>query len=350
MMHLRMSVRSGMSYITSSSDSSTIERSARAPVLRSSATSAAARSAPGVKTSSTLSSDRNFWNWRVTAFFGSVEDADQVLRGQRRQRDDDRQPADELGDQPELEQVLGHQLLEDPGRARRGLIAASEPKPIDRLPDPLLDDLLEAVEGAAADEQHVRRVDLDEVLVGVLAAALRRDVGDRPLEDLEQRLLDALARDVAGDRRVVRLARDLVDLVDVDDPALGAGDVEVGRLDQAQQDVLDVLADVAGLGQRRRVGDAERHVEHARQGLGEQRLAGAGRADEQHVRLLELDLVDLVAGVDPLVVVVDGDREDLLGPLLADDVLVERVLDLVRVRELGGRRSWAAASRAAPPR
>ena len=145
-------------------------------------------------------------------------------------------------------------------------------------PDPLLDDLLEAVERAAADEQHVRRVDLDEVLVGVLAAALRRHVGDGPLEDLQQRLLDALARDVAGDRGVVGLAGDLVDLVDVDDPALGPGDVEVGRLDQPQQDVLDVLADVAGLGQRGRVGDAERDVEDPGQRLREQRLAASRSA------------------------------------------------------------------------
>src|SRR4051794_26749738 len=41
-----------------------------------------------------------------------------------------------------------------------------------------------------------------------------------------------------------------------------------------------------------------------------------------------------MASIDPLVVVVDGDGEDLLGPILADDVLVESVLDLVRVREL----------------
>jgi hypothetical protein len=228
------------------------------------------------------------------------------------------------------------------------LIADSEPNPIDRRPTrsstifsrsgSALDDLLEAVEGAAADEQHVRRVDLDEVLVGVLSAALRRDVGDGPLEDLEQRLLDAFPRHVAGDRGVVGLSRDLVDLVDVDDPALGPRDIEVGRLDEPQQDVLDVLADVACLGQGRGIGDAERDVEHARQRLGQQRLARAGRPDQQHVGLLELDLVDLVAGVDPLVVVVDRDRQDLLGPLLADDVLVERVLDLVRVRELGARR------------
>ena len=47
------------------------------------------------------------------------------------------------------------------------------------------------------------------------------------------------------DRRVVGLAGDLVDLVDVDDPRLRLLDVEVGGLDQLEEDVLDVLADVA---------------------------------------------------------------------------------------------------------
>ena len=70
---------------------------------------------------------------------------------------------------------------------------------------------------------------------------------DGALEDLQQRLLHALAGHVARDRRVVRLARDLVDLVDVDDPGLRLLDVEVGGLDQLEEDVLDVLADVAGL-------------------------------------------------------------------------------------------------------
>ena len=186
--------------------------------------------------------------------------------------------------------------------------------------------------------------------MGVLASALGRHVGDRALEDLQERLLDALTGHVAGDRRVVGLAGDLVDLVDVDDPALGPGDVEVGRLDEPQEDVLDVLADVAGLGQRRGVGDAERDVEDAGERLGQERLAGAGRPDEEDVRLLELDLVDGVTGVDPLVVVVDRDRQDLLGPLLADDVLVERGLDLARVGQLGGLRAATSAPRASPLR
>ena len=130
-----------------------------------------------------------------------------------------------------------------------------------------LDDLVQPLEGAAADEEDVRGVDLDEVLVRVLAAALRRHVGDGALDDLEQRLLHALAGDVAGDRWVVALARDLVDLVDVDDAALGALDVEVGGLDQVEQDVLHVLADVAGLGERGGVGDGEGHIEDLGQRL-----------------------------------------------------------------------------------
>ena len=68
------------------------------------------------------------------------------------------------------------------------------------------DDLLEAGEGAAADEQDVGGVDLQEFLLRMLAPALRRHGGDGALHDLEQRLLHALARHVAGDRGIVGLA------------------------------------------------------------------------------------------------------------------------------------------------
>jgi len=66
--------------------------------------------------------------------------------------------------------------------------------------------------------------------------------------------------------------------VDVDDPGLGLLDVEVGGLNELQEDVLDVLADVAGLRQRSRVGDRERHVEDAGERLRQERLPAARRA------------------------------------------------------------------------
>ena len=138
---------------------------------------------------------------------------------------------------------------------------------------------------------------------------------------------------------------DLVDLVDVDDAALGRLDVEVGGVQQLQQQVLDVLADVAGLGQRGGVADGEGHVEDLGQRAGQQRLAAAGRADEQDVALIDLDVaVALVAEAEALVVVVDGDREDLLGAVLADDVLVELVLDGARRGDVGDERLGDAAA------
>jgi hypothetical protein len=129
-----------------------------------------------------------------------------------------------------------------------------------------------------------------------------------PFHQLQQRLLHALARDVAGDRGIVRLAADLVDLVDIDDAALRPLDIVVGGLEQLQDDVLDILADIAGLGQRRRVGHGERHVEDAGERLREQvlpqpsgRPAGCSTWPARHRAL--------GAVREALVVIVDGDGE-----------------------------------------
>ena len=140
----------------------------------------------------------------------------------------------------------------------------------------------------------------------MLAAALGRHRGHGALDDLEQGLLHALAGHVPGERSRIGLARDLVDLVDVDDAPLGLVDVVIGRLQQADEDVLHVLAHVTGLGEGGGVGDGERHVEQPGQGLGNQRFAAAGGADEDDVGLLQLDLVTARdrRGGDALVVVV----------------------------------------------
>ena len=212
---------------------------------------------------------------------GSVEDAHEVALVQIVDGAHDREPADELGDESEVEEVFRQHVGEDRARILVGL-ADHVCHEAHALPAHApFDDLVQTRECAAADEQHVGGVDGEELLVRMLASTLRRDARDRALQDLEQRLLHALTRDVARDGRVVRLARDLVDLVDVDDARLGALDVEVGRLDELEQDVLDVLPDVAGLGERRGVGDGERDVEDARQRLGEECLAAAGGTEQR---------------------------------------------------------------------
>ncbi len=257
-------------------------------------------------------------------------------------RREHRQAPDELGDQAEVEQILRHHFAEQLGALRVALRRDLATEAHGVLAEALRDDLVETGERAAADEEDVRGVDREELLVRVLASALRRHRRNRALENLQQRLLHALARHVAGDRRVVSLAGDLVDLVDVDDPCLGLLDVEVGRLDQLQEDVLDVLADVAGFGERCRVGDRERHVQDARERLSKMRLAAPGRAEQQDVRLLQLDVAFLGPHLNALVVVVDRDCERALRLFLRDDVLVESAVDLGRagkVLEVEGARS-----------
>ena len=214
------------------------------------------------------------------------------------------------------------------------------------------DDLVQAVEGAAADEENVRRVDFDVFLQGMLPAALRRHVGDRSLHDLEERLLDALAGNVPRDGNVVASLSDLVDLIDVNYAPLRLGHVEVGVLQKLKDDVLNVLAYVAGLGERRGVRDGERHVHHPGQRLGQKRFARAGRAYDEHIAFVQFYVAVILCGSilqrpcklgltdgaqmrhEPEVMGVDRDRDGAFGRILADDVLVEVLLDLLRRPQL----------------
>ena len=164
----------------------------------------------------------------------------------------------------------------------------------------------------------------------MLAPALRRHRSHGALDELEQRLLDALAGNVARNGGVVRLARNLVDLVDVDDPGLGLLDIVVALLKQLLDDVLHVLAHVTGLGQRGGVGDGEGHIEDARERLGQQGLAAAGRSDQQDVALCDLHVGRVLFPAPrphALEVVVDRHRQHLLGPVLADHVFVQELHD-----------------------
>lgn len=178
----------------------------------------------------------------------------------------------------------------------------------------------------------------------MLALAARRELDDVALEHLQQGLLDALVARVGRDGVVgAGLAGDLVELIEVDDAVLGFLDILVGRVVEVADGELDIGADKACLCEARGVRDGERHVEELRE-VGEQRrLAAAGRAEHDDVRLLDFCAVVIrVAVLHALVVVVDGDGEDLLRAVLVDDVLIEVLLDDVRLVlledlvELGG--------------
>ena len=153
---------------------------------------------------------------------GLGQDAHQRLLVQLVQRRDHRQAADELGDQAVPDQVLGLDLAAAARRTCWLLVRARAPRRRSRCRPSASGRWMIFSRPAKAPPQMnrmLRGVDLQEFLLRMLAPALRRHRGDRALDQLEQRLLHALAGHVAGDRGVVALARDLVDLVDVDDAA-----------------------------------------------------------------------------------------------------------------------------------
>src|SRR5690606_38802524 len=156
------------------------------------------------------------------------QDVDERFLAEFFERGEHGQATDEFGDEAELEQVLGLNLGEQIAELQLFLALHVGAKAEARLPQAPLDDLVEAYERATHDEEDVAGIDLQEVLLRMLATTLGRHVGHRPLDDLQERLLHAFTRNVAGDGRVVALATHLVDFVDVDDSALGALDVVIG--------------------------------------------------------------------------------------------------------------------------
>ena len=191
------------------------------------------------------------------------QDADQVFLRQLLRGGQDGESTNELGDHAELVQVLGVHGLVEVTHLRGALQFGPEAR--GTAAQAGLHNVFDASEGTGGDKEDAGGVDLEELLVGMLAPARGRHGGDRAFDDLQEGLLHAFARHVAGDGGVLGLAANLVDLVDVDDALLSLLDVTIGLLNEAQENVLHVLADVASLRQGRGVNDGERHVKQAGQ-------------------------------------------------------------------------------------
>ena len=144
----------------------------------------------------------------------------------------------------------------------------------------------------------------------VLTPALRGHRGGCAFNNFQQCLLNTLTGNVPRDRRVFTLASNLVNLVNVNDPHLGALGVKLSGLNQFEQNVFDVFTDVAGFGQRGGISDSKRNIEQTRKCLSQERLTRTCWTQQQNVGLCQLNSVVLVLvvlpGLHPLVVVVNS--------------------------------------------
>ena len=271
------------------------------------------------------------------AALGGGEDLFEILGGERLAGDAHRQAPDELRLESVRDEILAGDLCEVVALGALGAAGGAEAD--GGALHAAFDLVGEFVERAADDEEDVPGVDLARTrraaalhlhhrlhLAEQVGLAVEGDIGF--LHELEQVDLHAAAGDIAAGE--VLRGGDLVDLVDVDDAVLGQLDIAIGRLHEVAHEVLDIAADIAGLGKLRRVGLHERHADELGDAAHEVGFADAGGAEEDDVllgvvALAQLGAVEALAHV--VVVVADGDGEDLLGVVLFDDEAVEVVAD-----------------------
>ena len=186
----------------------------------------------------------------------------------------------------------------------------------------LADDFVQTGKRAAADKQNVGRIDIDELLVRVAAAALLRHAGHSAFDEFEQCLLHAFARHVARDGWAVALTRDFVDFVNINNAVLRFFHVEIAVAQQLGDDSFHVFTHIARFGQRGGVGHGEGHVQLPRQRLHHIGFARTSRANHQHVGFVQLHAAVGFGLAQAFVVVIYGDGQRFFGIFLADNVFV----------------------------
>src|SRR6266481_2065094 len=150
---------------------------------------------------------------------------------------------------------------------------------------PFPNDILKPNKSAATDKKNISGVHLEEFLLRVLPAALRRDARHRSFNNLQQGLLYPFTRNVPGNRWVVRFPRDFIDLVDVNDPPLRFFNVVIGSLEKAQNNILNILSNVSCFRKAGSIGDSERNLKKTSQSLGQKGFPGSRRPKEKDVAL-----------------------------------------------------------------
>ena len=264
---------------------------------------------------------------------GLYHNANQVLLAKTLQAGDHGHTANELRDNAELHQIvglhLGKQLAHIPILPAFHRRIKADGAPV----RPGLNDLIQPIKGTAADEEDIGGIYLDHLLLGVLPSALGRDIGNGALQDFQQRLLHALAGHIPGNGGILALAGDFVHFIDVNNAPLGQLHVKIRSLQEAKQNVLHIVAHIAGLGQRGSVCDCKGHVENLGQSLCKEGLAAARGADEQNIALLQIH-IGIVRERNALIVIVDRNGQGDLGLFLTNDIVVHEGLHFHGGRQL----------------
>ena len=166
----------------------------------------------------------------------------------------------------------------------------------------------------------------------MFTTALRRYAGHSTFHDFQQSLLHPFTGHIAGDRRIVRLAGDFINLVNIDDAALRPLDIIFTGLQQLQDDVFNILTHIAGLRQCGGIRHGEGHIQDPRQSLRQQSFAAPGWPNQHDIGFCQFNVTRFFSHVETLIVIVHRNREHPFGVALTNDVIIQNLTNFQRRR------------------
>ena len=175
---------------------------------------------------------------------------------------DNGESADELGNHPEGEKVFW--FGEADGLAGRDFyvvgVHRGHAEAEGFLSEALLNHFVEPDKCTSTDEKNFFCADLNVFLLWVFPAALGGDIADRSFENFQESLLDAFAANVASDGDIVGFSADLINFVDINDADFGTFDIILSGLEEAEDDIFDIFANVASFRKGGGISDGEWHI------------------------------------------------------------------------------------------
>ncbi len=126
------------------------------------------------------------------------ENPHHILFGEALETGNHGKPSNQLRNDAEFQDIVGLHLCKQLANILLSPVSQLPSEAKSRGIGTLFDDLVQTVKRAAANKQNIAGINGDKLLLGMLPSTLRRNIGNRTLNDFQQRLLNALAADVAG--------------------------------------------------------------------------------------------------------------------------------------------------------
>ena len=196
------------------------------------------------------------------------QDANQVINRQLLKSCKDRQASNQLRDNTEFLNIFCDDFLHVRAIFINRLVILT--KTDNLFTQTLFDDFFNTIKGTTHDEEDIFRINLNHLLLRMLASTLRWHTCNCSLDNLKKGLLHPFTRNITCDRNVLAFLGNLVNFIHIDNPTLCALNVKVSSLQEFEEDVFHILTHITSLSKSCCIRNRKRHIQALSQGLGKE--------------------------------------------------------------------------------